>query len=249
MRIFLLLHLIIIYVERFLSQTPSEKLAETNCFARCGIMEPAMTPAGKVIGGHTSTGSSYPWETHIQGVFECGGHKPIEISSTGFVIDPKVILTTAHSMFYETKLIKEACPIPGFIFDEFVEPFAPKWTQFQPNEVKVYIGAVTMGDIQQGNSTVVEVEKIIIREGFNMRGTDQLYAYDLAALILKEPLELGPKLRKVCIPDATFSETKGSMAHLSGWDKYKTNSATSNKVSEFRDETSVPYESTDICNV
>lgn len=81
---------------------------------------------------------------------------------------------------------------------------------FDRRDIKIYIGG---HNITTDYVDTRRVARIFEHEYFDPISFD----FDIAVLELSKPIEFGPKIQPVCLPQAQFQDYSGKMALIAGW--------------------------------
>ncbi|XP_078392455.1 complement factor B-like, partial [Cetorhinus maximus] len=118
---------------------------------------------GRIYGGERVEEKQWPWQIYLKMGAYAGG---------GSIVSPSWVLTAAHNMFVETRVINAS-------------------------EVKVRFGS-----LRSSTTRVRNVIEIHIHSRFNMTEAllHANYAYDIALLRIDQEISFSEKIRPVCLP-------------------------------------------------
>ena len=77
---------------------------------------------------------------------------------------------------------------------------------------KAYI--VRVGSVNRNSGTSYKIKKLIMHERFHL---DNMYNSDIALLKTERPINFGPNVNSVCLPNTPFEEPKTTSMIVVGW--------------------------------
>nr|AND61522.1 factor B2b protein [Exaiptasia diaphana] len=191
-------HVIIVESFKHLNNASKKAIEIKYDYRPCGEGFSFSDSRGRVAGGTASKQGKWPWQVGMY-ILSKSGMDKLELICGGALVERDWVLTAAHCLYEKQD---------NGLF-----------RKMHPSGLTVIAGSNDLASRAfDENVKSTPAEKLINPDSY-IHGNG--FKNDIALIKLKEPFELGPFIRKICLPGKKNVDMPGKTGYVAGWGKTK----------------------------